>query len=1020
VAIPVHLENGAEFTMSTDELLDFGKKLFTARWTSFEGQGRPLMDGTGQPLTDMSSPLVFPRNNNRISGPDAASCAVCHAQPLVGGGGDFAMGVFVGGQRFDFITFDRDDTMPTRGSVDEAGNEATLQSIANLRKVVGMSGSGFVEMLARQITADLQEQAAACSTGSTCTLSSKGISFGALTHEADGTWDTSAVEGLPAPSVASSGTTPPSLVIRPFHQSGIVVSIREFTNNAFNHHHGMQSEERFGKDADADGDGFINELTRADITAATFFQAAMAVPGQVIPSDPVVAEAIAVGEETFAAIGCTTCHTAALPLTNQGWMYSEPNPYNPPGNLRPEDGVQSLSIDLTSDALPEPRLQVEDGVVMVPAYTDLKLHDITTGRPSCASNPELVPTGECDGDMEALDLNQPEGSPEFFAGNRKFVTRKLWGIANQHSFGHHGQYTTLREVILAHNGEALATKTAFLALSPVAQGSVIEFLKSLQILPPGTKCRIVNENFECTEKGSPAGIPIPPDNEEIGREISIPVHLENDQEFSMPLRDLVDYGKKLFVARWTSQEGQGRPLLNGQDGPLRNPLLPLLFPLNFNRLSGPAAGACSGCHDTPIAGGGGDIMGSVFILANRFDFASFNPHDTVITSGSHDENGKLATLQGIGNNRKSIGMFGSGFIEMLARQITVELQAQAAACAPGSTCPLSSKGVSYGMLIHNADGTWNTSQVAGLPEKSVATSGTTPPNLIIQPLNQVGANISLRQFTNNSFVRLHGMESEERFGHDLDPDGDGFVNELTRADITAVTVFQATLAVPGQVIPQTQPERDAILLGEQLFASIGCTSCHIPALPLTNEGWIYSEPNPFNPPGNLQISQGVPSLYVDLLSSELPSPRLEEKDGVVMVPAYTDMKLHDITTGRPGCIQNPELTLDKCDPNVEPVNQNAPTIGSAEFFAGNRRYLTRRLWAIGNEQTQFGHHGQYTTMREAVLAHFGEALATKQAFEALTKNEQGAIIMFMKSLQSLPPGTQCRLVDENYECLNQN
>lgn len=47
--------------------------------------------------------------------------------------------------------------------------------------------------------------------------------------------------------------TPPSLVIRPFHQAGRVVSLREFSNNAFNHHHGIQSSERFGAGTDPDG-----------------------------------------------------------------------------------------------------------------------------------------------------------------------------------------------------------------------------------------------------------------------------------------------------------------------------------------------------------------------------------------------------------------------------------------------------------------------------------------------------------------------------------------------------------------------------------------------------------------------------------------------------------------------------------------------------------------------------------------------------------------------------------------------
>ena len=78
----------------------------------------------------------------------------------------------------------------------------------------------------------------------------------------------------------------------------------------------------------------------------------------------------------------------------------------------------------------------------------------------------------------------------------------------------------------------------------------------------------------------------------------------------------------------------------------------------------------------------------------------------------------------------------------------------------------------------------------------------------------------------------------------VDVDGDGFVDELTTADITAVTLYQATLPVPGRVLsdePETQKPGDR---GEDLFQRIGCASCHIPALPLTNQGWVYSEPNP--------------------------------------------------------------------------------------------------------------------------------------------------------------------------------
>src|SRR5581483_5338413 len=92
-----------------------------------------------------------------------------------------------------------------------------------------------------------------------------------------------------------------------------------------------------------------------------------------------------------------------------------------------------------------------------------------------------------DPNRESLDMNEEAGTDMFFAGNGKFLTRKLWGIANQHSFGHHGLYTTMREAVLAHAGEAENSRRHFQALSPFERDCLIEFLKSLQILPPVPK-----------------------------------------------------------------------------------------------------------------------------------------------------------------------------------------------------------------------------------------------------------------------------------------------------------------------------------------------------------------------------------------------------------------------------------------------------------------------------------------------------------------------------------------------------
>ncbi|MGE0527388.1 MAG: thiol oxidoreductase, partial [Bdellovibrionales bacterium] len=287
----------------------------------------------------------------------------------------------------------------TRGARDERGRFPTLEEITNSRATTGLFGSGYIEMLARQMTTDLQKIRDAIAPGQSQRLVSKNVDFGVLKRGSAGHWDVSGVEGISEASLTTEGPdNPPSLVIRPFHQASTVISLREFTNNAFNHHHGMQSTERFGANTDPDGDGVKNEMTRADITAASVFQATLPVPGRVIPRDSKIRTAIRNGERKFAQVRCDSCHRSSLPLENNAWVFTEPNPFNPPKNLRPGD-APDFRVDLNSPHLPQPRLKAVNGVVHVPAFTDFKLHDITNGPgdPNC----------------DPINMNHPAGSDGF-------------------------------------------------------------------------------------------------------------------------------------------------------------------------------------------------------------------------------------------------------------------------------------------------------------------------------------------------------------------------------------------------------------------------------------------------------------------------------------------------------------------------------------------------------------------------------------------------------------------------------
>jgi Di-haem oxidoreductase, putative peroxidase len=363
--------------------------------------------------------------------------------PRPGGGGDNVANVFVLAQLNDFTN-------------DISGNTA------NERNTLGMWGSGAIEMLAREMTADLLairqaalQQAESSGQPVTLPLVTKGISFGQITARPNGSTDDTGIEGVDR-----------DLIIKPFHQKGVVISLRQFTVNAFNHHHGMQASERFGDGVDFDKDGVADELTRGDITAATVFQAAMEMPGRVIPRHPVIEQAIRAGEATFQKIGCASCHVPALTLNSP--IYSEPNPYNPPGNLRLQDVARAFTFDLTRQG-PLPRLErTADGKAIVRAFTDLKRHKM---GPLC-NNEKLVQAG---------------------VPTDQFITKKLWGFYSEPPFLHSGRCTTVTEALLVHGGDAQGARDAFAALPKADRDNVIEFLKSLQVLPAGSRTLVVDE-----------------------------------------------------------------------------------------------------------------------------------------------------------------------------------------------------------------------------------------------------------------------------------------------------------------------------------------------------------------------------------------------------------------------------------------------------------------------------------------------------------------------------------------------
>ena len=439
--------------ISFERLFRIGQFIFNARFNKADGQGRPASMGHGAPRTP-SQPAF-----TRMSGPDANSCEGCHFQPRSGGAGDFATNVFVLAQERDPVVtaFDPRD-----------GTE---------RNSLGMNGAGAIELLAREMTRDLiairekaLDDAKASGHEIRRPLVTKGVSFGEILALADGRVDPRSIDGVDW-----------DLVIKPFHQKGAVVSLREFTVTAMNHHHGMQARERFGAGVDADKDGVVDELTEGDITAATIYQAALNLPGQKLPFEPSKRALVERGEKVFAEVGCGSCHVPELSLESA--VFTEPGPFNPPGNLRAQETKTVFRFDLSKE-IASPRIEKQGGRLVIRAFTDLKRHDLNDGTYAHFAN-ERAPQGFLHGVSPTALFTEPTRPRPL----REFLTRKLWDAGSSAPYGHRGDLTTLTEAIYYHGGEARQIRDRFFARARTDQEAVVEFLKSLQVLPDGSPAK---------------------------------------------------------------------------------------------------------------------------------------------------------------------------------------------------------------------------------------------------------------------------------------------------------------------------------------------------------------------------------------------------------------------------------------------------------------------------------------------------------------------------------------------------
>jgi CxxC motif-containing protein (DUF1111 family) len=164
----------------------------------------------------------------------------------------------------------------------------------------------------------------------------------------------------------------------------------------------------------------------------------------------------------------------------------------------------------------------------------------------------------------------------------------------------------------------------------------------------------------------------------------------------------------------------------------------------------------------------------------------------------------------------------------------------------------------------------------------------------------------------------------------------GGTPEVDQQKLDFVTFYVTLLAVPARRLTDDPVARR----GEALFASSGCTSCHLPTV-VTGEL-----------PGFAAVSHQT-------------------------IHPYTDVLLHDM---------GPDLAD-----------------GRPDYLASGSEWRTPPLWGLGlvptvNDHLLLLHDGRARGFAEAILWHGGEGEAARETFRNLSADDRAAVIRFLESL----------------------
>jgi hypothetical protein len=308
---------------------------------------------------------------------------------------------------------------------------------------------------------------------------------------------------------------------------------------------------------------------------------------------------------------------------------------------------------------------------------------------------------------------------------------------------------------------------------------------------------------------------------------------------------------------------------------------------------------------------------------------------------------------------------------------------------------LVSKGIRYGSITANPDGSVDTSQVQGVD-----------PDLRVKPFFAEGSTISIREFVVGALHNEMGLEassdpdllaasaggrvvtpagmvldgSKDKISAPPAPDAQNG-NEIDPALVDHLEFYLLNYFKPGHGQPSDAAER-----GRSVFNRVGCSSCHIASLTINHDRRVADLETDYDPVRgifNSLFATATPLIQITDDGSGLPTLKRPLGNSFVVKDIYTDFKRHDLGS------------------NFYERNWNGTM---------QKQFLTRPLWGVGSTGP-YGHDGRSMTLNDVILRHGGEAQASRDRYAALENSDQAALQTFLNSLILFPPDDTASTLD---------